>query len=268
MQAVPDADVIIRNPTHFAVALKYDIHKNNAPILVAKGQDLIALKIVEIAEKNSVTVIENRPLARESMRRRRWTVKYRRNIMELWQRFWYRFSERIKKSGVKMKKLLNNAVAVIVVMIVLLLIIPLNPFCIGCFIILNISISLIILLISMNIKRAAGVFDFSIHAFDHDVVPYRDQYLFHKKYPWKLRNGGSCDQGDGRFCITGKRCSWFHYLYHYRIGAVPCYHKRCGTSCGGCSTFYIGCDAGKTDGDRRRLKYRSDRRAAGQGAAV
>ena len=64
MQAVPDADVIIRNPTHFAVALKYDIHKNNAPILVAKGQDLIALKIVEIAEKNGVTVIENRPLAR------------------------------------------------------------------------------------------------------------------------------------------------------------------------------------------------------------
>ena len=97
MQAVPDADVIIRNPTHFAVALKYDIHKNNAPILVAKGQDLIALKIVEIAEKNGVTVIENRPWRGESMRRRRWTVKYRRNIMELWQRFWYRFSERIKK---------------------------------------------------------------------------------------------------------------------------------------------------------------------------
>ena len=70
-----------------------------------------------------------------------------------------------------MKKLLNNAVAVIVVMIVLLLIIPLNPFVLDVFIILNISISLIILLISMNIKRAAGVFDFSIHAFDHDVVP-------------------------------------------------------------------------------------------------
>ena len=44
MQAVPDADVIIRNPTHFAVALKYDIHKNNAPILVAKGQDLNRFK--------------------------------------------------------------------------------------------------------------------------------------------------------------------------------------------------------------------------------
>ncbi|HIX29597.1 MAG TPA: flagellar biosynthesis protein FlhB [Candidatus Blautia stercoravium] len=64
MQAVPEADVIIRNPTHFAVALKYDVHQNNAPILVAKGQDLIALKIVEIGEANGVTIIENKPLAR------------------------------------------------------------------------------------------------------------------------------------------------------------------------------------------------------------
>lgn len=64
MQAVPDADVIIRNPTHFAVALKYDIDHDNAPILIAKGQDYIALKIVEIAEQAGVTVIENKPLAR------------------------------------------------------------------------------------------------------------------------------------------------------------------------------------------------------------
>ena len=64
MQAVPDADVIIRNPTHFAVALKYDIDHDNAPVLIAKGQDHIALKIVEIAEQSNVTVIENKPLAR------------------------------------------------------------------------------------------------------------------------------------------------------------------------------------------------------------
>ncbi len=64
MQAVPDADVIIRNPTHFAVALKYEINHDNAPILIAKGQDLVALKIVEIGEQNHVTVIENKPLAR------------------------------------------------------------------------------------------------------------------------------------------------------------------------------------------------------------
>lgn len=64
MQAVPDADVIIRNPTHFAVALRYDIDHDNAPVVVAKGQDYIALKIVEIAENSNVTVIENKPLAR------------------------------------------------------------------------------------------------------------------------------------------------------------------------------------------------------------
>lgn len=64
MQAVPDADVIIRNPTHYAVALRYTIDKDNAPVVIAKGQDLIALKIVEIAEEHKVMVIENKPLAR------------------------------------------------------------------------------------------------------------------------------------------------------------------------------------------------------------
>lgn len=64
MDAVPSADVVIRNPTHFAVAIKYDPKSQNAPVVVAKGMDLIALKIVEIAEQNKVTTIENKPLAR------------------------------------------------------------------------------------------------------------------------------------------------------------------------------------------------------------
>ena len=64
IQAVPAADVIIRNPTHFAVALKYDMEKNAAPIVVAKGQDELALRIVKVGEDNGVTVIENKPLAR------------------------------------------------------------------------------------------------------------------------------------------------------------------------------------------------------------
>ncbi|SHJ31148.1 flagellar biosynthesis protein FlhB [Parasporobacterium paucivorans] len=64
MQAVPSADVVIRNPTHFAVALKYDIHKDRAPILVAKGQDELALRIVRVAQENGVHVMENKPLAR------------------------------------------------------------------------------------------------------------------------------------------------------------------------------------------------------------
>lgn len=64
MQAVPTADVIVRNPTHYAVALRYDIEKDNAPVLVAKGQDELALRIVAVGEENGVYVLENKPLAR------------------------------------------------------------------------------------------------------------------------------------------------------------------------------------------------------------
>ncbi|TVX97650.1 flagellar biosynthesis protein FlhB [Cohnella terricola] len=64
MQEVPKADVIITNPTHFAVALKYDSTKMDAPTVVAKGQDYMALRIREIAKQNNVITMENKPLAR------------------------------------------------------------------------------------------------------------------------------------------------------------------------------------------------------------
>ena len=64
MQNVPQADVVVTNPTHYAVALKYDQATMQAPVLTAKGQDLIALKIREIAEENDVPIVENPPLAR------------------------------------------------------------------------------------------------------------------------------------------------------------------------------------------------------------
>lgn len=64
MQAVPEADVIITNPTHFAVAIKYDKDKGSAPIVVAKGADYVAAKIKEIARENEVEIVENKPLAR------------------------------------------------------------------------------------------------------------------------------------------------------------------------------------------------------------
>ena len=64
MQQVPGADVVIRNPTHFAVALRYQPERDNAPIVLAKGQDSLAQRIVEIAEANHVAVMENVPLAR------------------------------------------------------------------------------------------------------------------------------------------------------------------------------------------------------------
>jgi flagellar biosynthetic protein FlhB len=63
MAAVPEASVVIMNPTHYAVALKYE-RGENAPVCVAKGIDNIALKIREVAEKHNVPVVENPPLAR------------------------------------------------------------------------------------------------------------------------------------------------------------------------------------------------------------
>lgn len=64
MSSVPDADVVVTNPTHYAVALKYDNQKDSAPRVLAKGVDFMALKIREIAEKHDITIVENPALAR------------------------------------------------------------------------------------------------------------------------------------------------------------------------------------------------------------
>src|SRR4051812_25205160 len=64
MADVPTADVVVTNPTHFAVALKYDDKKHGAPIVVAKGVDHVATQIREIAKKSKVTLLESPPLAR------------------------------------------------------------------------------------------------------------------------------------------------------------------------------------------------------------
>jgi flagellar biosynthetic protein FlhB len=63
MAKVPTADVVITNPTHLAIALKYDQARMSAPIVVAKGANLIAERIKEIARENGVAVVENKPLA-------------------------------------------------------------------------------------------------------------------------------------------------------------------------------------------------------------
>ncbi len=68
MAEVRKADVVITNPTHFAVALRYDLTRENAPRVVAKGEDQIALIIRNIAKKEEIPVIENKPLARELYR--------------------------------------------------------------------------------------------------------------------------------------------------------------------------------------------------------
>lgn len=64
MESVPEADVVITNPTHFSVALKYDENGNRAPVLLAKGGDNLALKIREIANQHQIVILESPPLAR------------------------------------------------------------------------------------------------------------------------------------------------------------------------------------------------------------
>ena len=64
MSEVPKADVVITNPTHYAVALKYDEKKNRAPVVVAKGMNHIAVQIKKIARENNVHIVQNPPLAR------------------------------------------------------------------------------------------------------------------------------------------------------------------------------------------------------------
>ncbi|ARK25783.1 flagellar biosynthesis protein FlhB [Sporosarcina sp. P37] len=64
MSEIPEADVVITNPTHFAIALKYDEEQMDSPIVVAKGADFVAQKIKMIAKENEIVMVENRPLAR------------------------------------------------------------------------------------------------------------------------------------------------------------------------------------------------------------
>ena len=64
MQQLPDADVVITNPTHFAVAIKYEPEVYDAPYVVAKGADYLAQKIKDVAKENHIEIVENKPLAR------------------------------------------------------------------------------------------------------------------------------------------------------------------------------------------------------------
>lgn len=64
MQKLPEADVVITNPTHFACAIQYDKEVSEAPVLVAKGADYLAQKIKDAAKENNIPIVENKPLAR------------------------------------------------------------------------------------------------------------------------------------------------------------------------------------------------------------
>ena len=64
MQQLPEADVVITNPTHYAVAIKYDPEKYDAPYVLAKGENYLAQRIKDVAKENHIEIVENKPLAR------------------------------------------------------------------------------------------------------------------------------------------------------------------------------------------------------------
>ena len=64
IQNAKDASVIITNPTHISIAIRYERGKDDAPVVVSKGADVLAMKIREIAKENDIPIIENKPLAR------------------------------------------------------------------------------------------------------------------------------------------------------------------------------------------------------------
>ncbi len=69
IREVPKADVVVTNPTHFAIAMRYEPEAMYAPMVIAKGVDTMALTIRQIALDNSILIIENRPLAQELYKR-------------------------------------------------------------------------------------------------------------------------------------------------------------------------------------------------------
>ena len=87
MQEVPQADVVITNPTHFAIALKYDENKMDAPYVVAKGVDFLAQKIKYIASENEVVMVENRPLARSLYDQQKSAMLSRKNFSKQWRKY-------------------------------------------------------------------------------------------------------------------------------------------------------------------------------------
>ena len=64
MQQLPQADVVITNPTHFAVAIQYEAGVHDAPVVIAKGADYLAQRIKEVARQSKIEIVENKPLAR------------------------------------------------------------------------------------------------------------------------------------------------------------------------------------------------------------
>jgi flagellar biosynthetic protein FlhB len=89
IQQVPKATVVVTNPTHIAIALRYAPEESDAPLVVAKGKRLIAERIKQIANENGIPIIEDKPLRAPCTTRRKSGSRSRRNFTRQWPRSWH-----------------------------------------------------------------------------------------------------------------------------------------------------------------------------------
>ena len=179
MQDVPKADVIVTNPTHLAVALKYDADEMRAPRVVAKGADLIALKIREIAAAHDVPIVEDKPLAQALYPFGRdrsgdpgedvpggGTIAgvhlpaqagntHSSDELSVWQQQRYRHrSAGAWKAPMRMMNANSDVVlAVSVIFIIALLIVPIPAILLDVLLAANITIAIVILMVSMYLTN-------------------------------------------------------------------------------------------------------------------
>ncbi len=162
-----------------------------------------------------------------------------------------------------MKRILNNAISFFVVAIVLLLLIPLPPFALDMMIIFNLSISLVILLITMNIRNPLEFAIFPSLLLVTTLIRLGLNISSTRSILTKNGDAGKVIHAFGSFVLPGECCCRFHYLPDYCTGSVYRYHQGSRACVGGGGQVYPGCDARKADGYRCRLKFRTDYGRAG-----
>ncbi len=165
MAAVPDADVVVTNPTHYAVALRYSAELA-APEVVAKGMDLVAFKIREIAKDAGVPVIPDPPLARALHAAVEVGDHIPEELYEAVAQCSPSSNRTAKPEGggmneamKKLSKYTDMIAAIFVVIVIVMMIVPLPPIIIDLLIAANISMALAIVIMTLYVRRAL---DFSV----------------------------------------------------------------------------------------------------------
>ena len=167
MQAVPTADVVVTNPVHLAVALKYDQATMEAPVVVAKGAGIVARRIMEVAEEHGVPVVEDVALARALYDGVELGPGDSGRAVPPWPTCWHSCTgcgaeggsmawQHNPRTGIGAAAGRHSDVGVVlaVVFIIIMMIVPLPTWLIDLLLAVNISVALLILMLTMNVQHA------------------------------------------------------------------------------------------------------------------